>query len=1296
MSACFGYRTSLAVVLLASGAGMTLQASFGGVSGAISTTEAITKRRAFQEPLVPMGRRPTERENAALSKALDEYLAKGDFKAITPLAAFMESHPGTPWKASLLSNLGWVYREQGYLGRAEKAWRESWNLSKFVTGVRERAVADWSAGNLADLLGRLGKREDLSILLKEAKGRTPSGTAGSLLFTATQQLTAMKQDPAHIFRCGPTALGDLAIALNRKEKLALAEDLLAGPKGTNLSQIQNCGKDMGLDLVGIHLNSAGRVPVPALLQWRAGHFATVVKEEGGSYLVRNYLAGEDKWITKEVLDEEVGSYALISRSHAMQQTGEVASGPSLSQVWGTGGTSGPDPLGPNTDQPKPKTCPAGMATYSFYATQVSLLVEDIPIWYAPPVGPAVNFHVYYNQWDLKQPQTFTFWNFGPKWTMDWLSYVTDNPASPGTGTTVYMRGGGIEEYSGYNASTGAFTPQYYHHDILVRTSATSYERRLPDGSKEVFAAPDGAVAPRRIFLTQIVDPSGNTLAFGYDTQRRLVTATDALGQVTQISYELAADPLKVTKVTDPFGRVASFQYDASNQLMQITDMGGLTSAFTYGPTPAAPTVGVDFLNALITPYGKTTFMAGVNGVDRWLQITDPLGQSERAEFHNYTGGMPASDLIVPTNCANSYFYYRNTFYWDKRAMASGAGDWTQAKIYHFMHGPAGYTSSLLESTKDPLQSRVFYGYGTGDGSGLSEVANSSRPTSTSRMLDDGTQQWTRAQYNPIGKVIKSTDALGRVTTYIYSADGLDLLEVRNTTGTGNDLLAKYTYNAQHKPLTVTDAAGQSTRFTYNASGQVQTISNPKNETTTFTYSPAQGGYLMSITGAVAGSTTNFTYDTFGRVQAVTGPDGNTITTEYDNLDRPVKVTYKDGTTEVMAYDKLDLGAKKDRQGRWTNMSYNPLRQLTEVQDAAGRSTRFDWCNCGSLQQLTDPMGHITNWWRDLQGRVIGKQLHDGTKTNYSYDSAGRLIQRVDAKGQVTNYQYFLDNNLKQVSYPNSLKLTPAVTYTYDASYNRLVSMVDGYGTTNYTYYPITTTPIQGAGRLASVTGPFANSTLSYSYDVLGRVISRGVNGSTEMRTFDALGRLDTVGNQLGTFQYAYQGATGRLDNILLPNSQKTVFTYFDSAQDYRLQGISNQKGDASVISAFNYDYNPDGSIRTWSQQADAEVPKVYSFSYDAANQLIGAALNQGGPTGTLIRQYAYGYDLAGNRTSEQIDGDVSTADYNSANQLTTQRISTSTAAVVVGNRKASGKTSVKAIVARPIKKKSVTPVLQKP
>jgi YD repeat-containing protein len=91
----------------------------------------------------------------------------------------------------------------------------------------------------------------------------------------------------------------------------------------------------------------------------------------------------------------------------------------------------------------------------------------------------------------------------------------------------------------------------------VSESPVRFERHLGDGSVEIYMSPDGAPSgQRRIFLTEFADPTGARVQLTYDGSMRLVGITDAVGQVSTLSYELAADPLKVTKFTDPFGRTA--------------------------------------------------------------------------------------------------------------------------------------------------------------------------------------------------------------------------------------------------------------------------------------------------------------------------------------------------------------------------------------------------------------------------------------------------------------------------------------------------------------------------------------------------------------------------------------------------------------------------------------------------------------------------------------------------------------------------------------------------------------------
>jgi RHS repeat-associated protein len=924
------------------------------------------------------------------------------------------------------------------------------------------------------------------------------------------------------------------------------------------------------------------------------------------------------------------------------------------------------------------TAPAvGMARYSVHSRLASLNIQDTPLRYSPPYGPAVDLTVTYNQKENQQPTTFNYANLGPKWTFGWLSYVADDPNSQLPVIGLYRSGGGAEMFP-YDAASQSFLVDPRSHAALVKTGVTTYERRLNDGSKQVFALSDGATSyPRRIFMTEIIDAAGNALTLGYDTSFRVTSVTDALNQTTTISYELAGDPLKVTKVTDPFGRFATFEY-TNGQLTKITDEIGIQSQFTYTP-------GTDSIDSLTTPYGTTTFVSGENGTNRWIEMTDPLGGKERVEYRDQAPGIGASDPVAPNapGITNAGLDMANTFYWSKKAMMVAPGDYTQAQITHWLYNADGIVSDVVSSDKEPLENRIWYTYaGQPD---YQHVGSTTKPSQIARVLGDGSTQLSQFDYNSLGRTTKTTDPVGRVMTYVYDPNNIDLLEIRQTRGTNNELQRKFTYNALHEPLTDTDAAGQATTFTYNAQGLVLTRNNAKNETTTYAYGGAvPAGCLASVTSPPFNSVsavTTFTYDSFKRVRTVTDSDGYTVTTDYDNLDRKVKVTYPDTTFEQFHYIDnvtgamtLDLTGTRDRRGLWTYRHYNANQKMDSITDPANRTTQYGWCTCGALTSITDPKSQITTFYRDIQSRVYQKVFQDGTTIDYLYEgqtapntagATSRLQSSTDAKGQRTNYTYFVDDNVQQVSYTNSAGQpltppTPSVSYTYDANYSRVATMVDGIGTTTYGYKPIAVPPALGAGQLASIDAPLANDTITFAYDQLGRVTNRSVNGTanSETWTFDSLGRVSTDVNKLGTFANTYIGVSNRLSKIAYPGGASANFTYFPNAQNKRLQQIknlnNNNNANKQLISQFDYTYDVEGEIRTWTKNyAGLAAPQRFDLGYDNADQLTTAPLKNAS-TNALIKQYTYGYDTASNRTSETVATTTTTSSPNNVNEITSQ------------------------------------------
>ena len=72
-------------------------------------------------------------------------------------------------------------------------------------------------------------------------------------------------------------------------------------------------------------------------------------------------------------------------------------------------------------------------------------------------------------------------------------------------------------------------------------------------------------------------------------------------------------------------------------------------------------------------------------------------------------------------------------------------------------------------------------------------------------------------------------------------------------------------------------------------------------------------------------------------------------------------------------------------------------------------------------------------------------------------------------------------------------------------------------------------------------------------------------------------------------------------------------------------------------------------------QADSAARTVFQFGYDAADQLTTAINQTTDATPTVLKRFAYAYDSAGNRTSEQIDDVVTSANHDGLNRLASQQ-----------------------------------------
>jgi YD repeat-containing protein len=515
--------------------------------------EEISRARVFTTPLVPAGKIRSDGENKDLALALKQFRNRTDADDASDIENFLKKYPHSQWRVSLAANLGSHYRRTMQFTKALATWREAWALGKDSTDPNVKEVVDEAAAEMAQFYVTLGWTDELQSLINELDGRPLRGAAAVRIQDARSALQQMRDRPEKIFKCGPYALGRICASLgidNSADPLFMRE--LATPNGTSLTENWLLSKRLGLNYQMAMRKRGAAIPLPCLVHWKQGHFTALTRMENGRYLVEDATFPQ-AWVSSKILDEEASGYFLIPAGPLLAGWDAVTEEEGQN-AWGRSWPGSGDPNSPGDCTPSvgggpktPKNTNKGMADYVVSLMLVSLTVADMPLGYTSPVGPPVEFRVSYIERDTYKSGPFSYSNLGNQWSYEWLTYVLDDTTAPTADVSIILTDGGAHIYTGFNTNTQTYAVQLKSQGQMVKTSNTSYQITYKDGSKIIFSLPDSTNGVRRVFMTQKIDPAGNTLTFNYDSSYRLVSVTDAIGQVTTLSYELAGDtPLSNT------------------------------------------------------------------------------------------------------------------------------------------------------------------------------------------------------------------------------------------------------------------------------------------------------------------------------------------------------------------------------------------------------------------------------------------------------------------------------------------------------------------------------------------------------------------------------------------------------------------------------------------------------------------------------------------------------------------------------------------------------------------------------
>lgn len=215
------------------------------------TDTDIFRCRIFLEPLVPIGNKTTQIENAALMDALKQYSKRVDQDDDSGINNFIKQYPNSPWCSALLLNLGLEYRQTGWFLKALAAWERAWELSKCATEPKAKALADRIIGELAEFNARLGRYARVEAILKEIKDRPLRGSATEKVTGARESNWLMREQPGRAFTCGPAALNRLHALENPNEPSnRRILDARSTERGMTLTQVMQLARKSKMDYVG--------------------------------------------------------------------------------------------------------------------------------------------------------------------------------------------------------------------------------------------------------------------------------------------------------------------------------------------------------------------------------------------------------------------------------------------------------------------------------------------------------------------------------------------------------------------------------------------------------------------------------------------------------------------------------------------------------------------------------------------------------------------------------------------------------------------------------------------------------------------------------------------------------------------------------------------------------------------------------------------------------------------------------------------------------------------------------------
>jgi len=485
------------------------------------------------------------------------------------------------------------------------------------------------------------------------------------------------------------------------------------------------------------------------------------------------------------------------------------------------------------------------------------------------------------------------------------------------------------------------------------------------------------------------DPAARTTTIGYDLMGRQTKVTDALGNASEATYDLAGRKIAAKDLTgtNPVTvvRTFGFGYDPVGNLTSTTSGEGYVTERRFD--------ALSRMTSLIEPVAASSSITSTFGYDASGARTRTIDGRGNATWTTYNGLGLVESVVEPATTAHP-----------------NAADRTWTSVYD----AAGNATATLQPggvridrTFDQLNRMTAE---VGSGTAMATLNRAAIYDNAGRMIAIG--DYTM-EYNDRSLLTKVSKATNQVAAYTYDAVG-------NTTQR-------------------VDPTGTAT-YTWDAVDRLKSASDPVTGRT-WTYGYDHANRLTSKTSTSPVNTQTYGYDSMDRLtsQAVKNSSGTELSKIVYGWDKDDNLTTKT-TTGTAGAGANTYGY--DRSGRLTSWTA-PGGAVTDYEwDASGNRTKagadtfvYDQRNRltsgAGVDYTYTPRGTTASETkasviRNLTFDAFDQLISDGEAT-YGYDALGRMTSRTKGSAQ----QRFVYSGLS-----NDLVTTTDGAGTLQAKYGR--------------------------------------------------------------------------------------------------------------------------------------------------------------------------------------------------------------------------------------------------------------------